>query len=367
MRGPVPCILYDGQTAAGHKVTVEPAVDGRGLVVAQGGAATVWPLDRLRQVSGDKARMVLTLHVDGSDEQSRDPARLVVTDADLLAWVRAGAPSLTQVDVPAGTFARVAVRVGGAVVALALILLVFLPTIADRLADGLTREREIAFGEAVVGQIEALLASSTAADLVCKSPGGVAALEKLRLKLVTGQALSYDIKLRVFDHEMVNAFAVPGGQVVILRGFLDQAESPAELAGVLGHEIGHVEARDPTRLAFRAAGSAGILSLIFGDLSGGLVLGFASNQLLSASYTREAEARADEFAYGLMERTGVGTAGLAAFFARIDGMDGEVPEYLSTHPASQNRAEAARLADKGARTVLLTEAEWRDLKAICKR
>ena len=368
MAGPVAGVLLDGMTAAGHEVTVEvtEGLSGLRLTRVLGGAREDWPLERLRVVDSDKKHMVLTLFHDGEDEQLRHAARLTVWDADLIAWLKSRAPDLHQRDVRTGTYQRVAVWVGAAVLALGLILFVFLPLISDRLADGLTRESEIAFGDAVAGQVEAMLGSSVAADLACTAPAGVAALNKLRLALTEGQGLSYDIKLRVMDHDMVNAFALPGGQVVILRGFLDQAGSAAELAGVLGHEIGHVEARDPTRLAFRAAGSAGILSLIFGDLSGGLVLGLVSNHLLSASYTREAEAQADIFAFGLMSRTGTGTEGLAAFFDRIDGDDGNLPEYLSTHPDSGNRAGRARLADQGALRPVLTDADWRALKAICR-
>lgn len=366
--GPVAGVLLDGMTAAGHEVTVAltEGLSGLRLTRIAGGAREDWPLDRLRVVDSDTRHMVLTLFQGGEDEQLRHAARLTVWDADLIAWLKSRAPDLHQRDIRAGTFQRVAVWVGAAALALGLILFVFLPLISDRLADGLSREREIAFGDAVAGQVEAMLGSSVAADLTCTAPAGVAALEKLRVAVTGGQGLRYDIRLRFMDHEMVNAFALPGGQVVILRGFLDQAGSAAELAGVLGHEIGHVEARDPTRLAFRAAGSAGILSLIFGDLSGGLVLGLAGNHLLSASYTREAEVLADGFAIGLMGRTGLGTEGLAAFFDRIDGDDGDLPDYLSTHPDSGNRAGRARQADQGATNAALSAAEWRALKAICR-
>ena len=122
----------------------------------------------------------------------------------------------------------------------------------------------MAFGRAVVGQIESLLGDDS--PLTCDAPAGRAALQRLKDRLTEGQGLRYDIDLAVFDHEMINAFAAPGGQIVIMRGLLDAAESPEEVAGVLAHEIGHVEARDPTRLAFRSAGSAGIIALQVLDL-----------------------------------------------------------------------------------------------------
>ena len=74
----------------------------------------------------------------------------------------------------------------------------------------------------------------------------------------------------------------------------------------------------------------------------------------------------DDFAFALMGRSGIGTEGLAAFFDRINGDDGNLPEYLSTHPDSGNRAWRARLADQGANGTALSDADWRALKAICR-
>ena len=364
---PAPGIFLDGTTASQHAVTVEVA-EGLACLRLRDDKTleeTLWPLDTLRQIEAGSRQLVLTQFAPGHDEQLRDAARLTLTDSAMIAWIRAQAPHLTRRDMKSGTLGKVTLWVGGAMAALGLILFVFLPLASDQLAARFSPEREAAFGDAIAGQVEFALGGKLGEGLTCDAPAGVAALEKLRLALTSGRDTGYALRLRVLDHDMVNALALPGGQIIILRGFLDAAESPAELAGVLGHEIGHVEARDPTRLALRAAGSAGILSLIFGDMSGGLVLGLVSSQVLSGSYTRAAEARADDFAFALMSDTGIGTAGLAAFFARIDGLDGNLPDYLSSHPASENRALRARNADIAAKTPPLTAADWAALKAIC--
>lgn len=292
-----------------------------------------------------------------------DPARLVLAEGPLAAWVRVEAKGLMRRDVRRGTGVKVAGRIALAGAALAAILFVFLPQISDLLADQLPLEQEVAFGQAVLRQVEGMLGAED--SLVCDNPAGLAALEKMERRLTEGQGLTYDIDLSVFDHEMLNAFAAPGGHVVILRGLLDEAETPEEVAGVLAHEIGHVEARDPVRLAFRSAGSAGILALVLGDVTGGTVIAFAGDYLLRASYTREAEEAADAFAFDLLTRTGVGTEGLATFFERIEGMGGDVPEILSTHPPSGNRAEAARAAGDAADETVLSDAEWQALRRIC--
>lgn len=354
-------VFFDGISARRQVVLVEPSSDGRGLRFGR----EMWPLDRLRRIEGEG--LVLALLTGGGDELPHDPARLMLAEGPLAAWVRGAAPALERRDLRRGTWGKVAGRVALAAGALAAILFVLLPRISDMLADQLPLEQEVAFGDAVVRQVQGWLGGDD--SMACTSPRGMAALEAMERRLTEGQGLTYDIELSVLDHEMVNAFAAPGGRIVILRGLLDAAESAEEVAGVLAHEIGHVEARDPVRLAFRSAGSAGIIALVLGDVTGGTVVGLLGEHILSASYTREAEAAADVFAYDLLARTGVGTEGLAAFFDRIEGMGGDVPEILSTHPASGNRAEAARAAGGAAGGMaerpVLTGAEWDALRSIC--
>jgi beta-barrel assembly-enhancing protease len=364
---PVAATYFDGQTAVRHDVQLAAHGEYLGITpITPPGKPFVWPLNRVRALSGARDRhgpLTVTLQADTGDESPRDPARLIIHDSGFTSWLRSQ-PTLTHRDLRRGTWAKVALYLGGAVAAVAAILFVFLPRIADELANRMPIHREVVFGQLVVAQMESYLGDGAALG-PCDDPAGLAALDVLRARLTTGQGLRYDLTLRVLDTPMVNAFAAPGGQVIILRGLLDEAGSPAEVAGVLAHEIGHVEARDPTRLAFRAAGSAGILSLVLGDATGGTLIGIVGNQMLSASYTREAEAAADAFAHRLLTDTGIGTEGLAAFFDRVDGQGLDLPEYLSTHPATTDRAAAARAADQGATTPVMSEPEWQALQRIC--
>lgn len=357
--------LYDGHSAVRHEVAVT-LDDSRGVLVVMraGTSDLLWPLAALRRVDASAGVLVLALADADAAHDGRAAARLVVTDPELIERLRRVAPALDRRDVKAGTLRRVLLSLGAAVAAVVFLLFVFLPFVSDRLAEALPLETEQRFGQAVVAQIEGLLDEGDGTGLVCDDPAGQAALARLTARLTERQELSYSIDIRVLDHEMVNAFAAPGGHVVLLRGLIDEAATPDEVAGVIAHEIGHVEARDPTRLSFRAAGSAGILSLILGDVTGGAVVAFAGEYLMSASYTREAEAAADLFAHRMLERAGISSAGMAAFFDRIDGMDGDIPGYLSTHPASGGRAEAARAADGGG-TPALSDADWQALRAIC--
>jgi len=369
-RGPIGAVFFDGLTARRHEVLIAPTADRLGLAIRfrDGQApAVVWPFDRIRALTdhADRAGLTLTVHAETEDEAPRDPARLVVSDPDAVAWFRRTRPALFRRDVRPGTFRKVALWLGGAAAAVLLMLYVILPALADFLARRIPVEQEVAFGHAVMKQVEFLLGED-GADLTCAGTEGQAALDQLAARLTRGQDIPYTLEVRVFDHPMPNAFAAPGGQIVLFRGLLDEAESAEEVAGVLGHEIGHVAARDPTRLALRAAGSAGIVALVLGDVTGGTVVAFAGEYLMQASYTRDAESAADDFALMLLAEQGVSSAPLADFFDRIAALTDDVPEYLSSHPLSAGRAERIRTgAVSGADRRILDDAEWRALRGIC--
>lgn len=368
--GQVGAVFFDGLTAARHLVRVVPTADRLGLAILfQDGTtpAIVWPFDRIRALAdhADRASLTLTILAPTQDEAPRDPARLVVDDPDAVAWFRRSRPSLFQRDTRPGTFRKVALWIGGAVAAILLMLFVILPGLADFLAGHIPVEREVAFGHAVMKQVEYFLGRD-GTDLTCRNPAGQAALARLTDRLTRGRDLAYALEVRVFDHDMPNAFAAPGGQIVLFRGLIDEAAGPEEVAGVLGHEIGHVVARDPTRLTLRAAGSAGIISIALGDVTGGTLVALAGEHLMQASYTRKAEAAADAHAVELLSAAGIPVAPLADFFDRMAASTDALPEYLSSHPLSAGRAQAIRAAAGAAPAgPAISAADWLALRTIC--
>jgi predicted Zn-dependent protease len=169
---------------------------------------------------------------------------------------------------------------------------------------------------------------------------------------------------------MVNAFALPGGYVVFFRGLIDETERPEDLAAVFAHEIGHVTARDPTRIALRSAGSIGVLGLLFGDFAGGALVLFLAERIIQADYTKEAEAAADTFAYAALLDADLPPSAIATFFARLAAKSGEdagIMEHLMSHPAPGDRIAASRAAESEDANFrpLLTETEWNALRVIC--
>ena len=159
-------------------------------------------------------------------------------------------------------------------------------------------------------------------------------------------ALPWSFKL--VDDPMVNAFALPGGFIFITRGIMAALNSEAELAGVIGHEIGHVTARHSAsqmssqQLQQIGLGVGSILSSDVASVAGVLSVGLG---LLNMRYSRGDESQSDELGVRYMSRAGYDPNALVGVFqtlALAGGGGGSVPEWASTHPDPVNREEDIR-------------------------
>lgn len=367
-RSPARATYFDGRSARRQAAWITVVEDGLRIEPADA-APVFWPMTRLRRLPDNHAGLVLTLHAPSNDETSCDPARLVPDDAAFARWVahrvERAAPSLDRREGKPGMARRLVLLSGAALVSILALLFAIIPALADRLALHLPLETEVALGDSVVQQLQRMMG----AERMCAHPEGEAALARLTERLLEAYPTAYPVRVGVIDHDMVNAFAAPGGRIVLMRGLIETAESAEEIAGVLAHELGHVEARDPTRLALRSVGSAGILSLLLGDVGGGTLIAVLGDTLLQAQYTRAAEQAADGFALNLLHEADIDGRPLADFFTRIaqDESGIALPAYLSTHPDSLARAARAQAHDAARDTApLLGREEWRALRDICR-
>jgi predicted Zn-dependent protease len=163
--------------------------------------------------------------------------------------------------------------------------------------------------------------------------------------------LSYQFK--IVDASVVNAFAVPGGYVYFSRGILATLNSEAELAGVMGHEIGHIAARHSAKQYSRAQlaqvglglGSALVDSPV---LSGLAQLGA---EMLFLRFSRDNEREADDLGVEYASKVGYDSAQLASFFQTLERMNpgsdrSGLPGWFSTHPSPQDRVQVVRARSK---------------------
>lgn len=362
---------FDGVSARVQRVAVNLAGDQTAaLVIAPPeGEAFEWPLDRLRALPDQAHKSSLTLG------RSDDPlARLVITDPAAIAMLRRRCSTLSA-RAPVTGLGRLIGWGAGAVASVALIIGVLIPLMANQLAQLLPPEGEKALGDATFEQVRQALGQQGAAALrVCDGPKGAAALKLMQARLTDGLDLPYPLTVRVLQGEPVNAFALPGGYIVFFDGLFAAANSPDEVAAVMAHELGHVVARDPTRIALRSAGSIGVLGLLFGDFAGGGIALLLAERLVQANYTQAAEAAADRFAYDRLRGAGLRPDALAALFKTLKAQNpgaeaGGIVSHFSSHPALGDRIAAAEAASAGlsaARQPALTKAQWRALKGICR-
>jgi beta-barrel assembly-enhancing protease len=145
----------------------------------------------------------------------------------------------------------------------------------------------------------------------------------------------YDYRWFVLVDRDVNAFAAPGGVVVVHSGLIEAAQSADELAGVLAHEVQHIELRHSLQNMIHAVGWAALLSVVLGDVSA--IAGVLIHQAGAMRFSRELEHEADLRGVDAMHRAGLPAQGMVAFFRRLQRQDeGRVP-LLSSHPATTER------------------------------
>lgn len=175
------------------------------------------------------------------------------------------------------------------------------------------------------------------------SPADAPALDELVRRIASRwPERSYEFRVVVVENGGPNAFALPGGGILVTRGLLAQAESENELAFVLAHELGHVQGRDHLRGLGRAAAFT-LLSATLGAATGmGAPNELALAQRLTQSgFSRAQESAADEFALGLVRAEYGHLAGAFDFFGR-DSSGGIGPgavSWLSTHPSPGDRID----------------------------
>ncbi len=181
----------------------------------------------------------------------------------------------------------------------------------------------------------------------------------------------YPFTVTVVRSPVVNAFALPGGPVVVFTGLIKEASSPEEVAGVLGHEINHVLQRHGMERIVKTLGIVAVAAIVLGDQQG--LIGLAKElgvEMITLKFNRDQETEADTTGLRLLHKAKVDPAGMIAFFERLAKSEKELQrvELLSTHPMSE--ARAARLkAELAALPKFLLEPfafDWSAARAALK-
>ncbi|MFH1219701.1 MAG: M48 family metalloprotease [Candidatus Eisenbacteria bacterium] len=213
-----------------------------------------------------------------------------------------------------------------------------------------TEKDEIALGKQAdqeIGQTYGIYENSALANYVNRAGQSISK---------TTQRPNIEYHFQVLDSPVINAFAGPGGYIYVTRGIMAYFTDEAELAGVLGHELGHANARHIAQQMSRmqltqlGLGVGMILSEDFRKYAGLAQFGVS---MLFLKFSRDDERQADDLGVEYASKSGYDTNRMAAFFQTLErvnlGGSSGLPDWFSTHPNPENRVAA----------VINMTAEWR--------
>ena len=220
-----------------------------------------------------------------------------------------------------------------------------IPALAKEVAFRLPPSTEKALGRDALAGLDRILLSPTQLPAAHQEE-----LRALFSRLASGLegAADYRLEMRSSKRLGANALALPSGIVVVTDQLVELAHSDDEIAAVLAHEIGHLRQRHALRRLLQDSATVLLVAAVTGDLTSIASLASAlPAMLLQAKYSRDFEREADEFALDTMKRHGIPAGSFAAILLRMEqrrGAAADVPDYLSTHPATRERAERSRAA-----------------------
>jgi len=201
------------------------------------------------------------------------------------------------------------------------------------------------FGAMDAGTIQAI-------DATMASPSKLSEAERTRIQGIFDDLVAtlppgsirkgqtYSLGFRSIPAVGPNAFAMPGGSIIMTDAFARKFPKDDVIAGVLGHEIGHVVEDHGLEQVYRSLGIYVLVALMAGDT--GPILEdilLEGNLLLSLSFSREKELEADAFGVELLREAGYNPVGLADFFRELIEMVGDDNGFRATHPSSSDRVQ----------------------------
>lgn len=217
--------------------------------------------------------------------------------------------------------------------------LLAVPWLSEKMADKVSVETEEQLGEAIYSGLKPSLSVDTQASRLTND-----FFRELRI------SSAYSIRISVVNSSELNAFALPGGRIVVYSALLQKIKTYPELAALLSHEFTHVNDRHSTRSIFRRLGSRVFLGLLLGKIgSVTAVMVDQADNLKSLTYSRKLEKEADLNGLDLLKERKIDPEGFAILFTQLkQGASASgMPEFLESHPDIDNRIAYIREAAKG--------------------
>lgn len=226
---------------------------------------------------------------------------------------------------------KLAIVAAALLVALLCVYLFLIPFLSEKLALRISSETESSLGDQLFAAMEPGMEIDQAA-----SEDIQAFMDRLNF------SSPYQIKVSVVNDATVNAFALPGGHIVVNTGLLHAIESYPELAALLAHEFIHVRERHTLRQISRSMGRGIFIEWLLGDM-GSLAKWLANrgDHLRTLQYSRQFETASDLGALELLHEAGISQEGFIDLMNHLQQAAGDqaVPEFLSSHPDTRSRIE----------------------------
>jgi len=356
----------DGRNATRHPITIQLTTTALHILKADGNTIH-WPYGKIAQTQGAYEGEQVRL-----EYGTPLPQTVIVEDATFLtAMQQVAASSATHFHGPRQRPLRVRLTILAGIALLGVTAGFYvwgIPGLATFLAPRIPASWEEQLGLSVLEQL-APLANR------CVDQNRLPAIESIITRLSRAMPDSlYHIRLTVVDRPVMNAFALPGGQVVVFRDLLEATETPEQLAGVLAHELQHIYKQHSTRAIIEQASTSLLIAAVSGDFTGALAYGIEGARVLGIlRYSRLHEDEADREGLLLLQTIGIDPAEMIAFYHVMEAQhphDSAALSYLSTHPHTDDRiAKLTKLAGAPPPhpVKLFSHEELKDLRSLCRR
>ena len=355
----------DGQTAARQRVSIR--LMRLGLhVTTERGATLWWPYEEIRQTQGFYSGEQVRLERGGEFSEA-----LLVSDISFLTQLHQIAPELaTRFHEPAHRRRRARLVLIAALASMGVLAVLYLwgiPALAAFVASRVPVSWEERLGRSIVTHL-------VPPAMRCTDKTRTRVIDEIITVLTASLPTSpFTIRVIVVNDSTINAFAVPGGYIVLYRGLLEKTQTAEELAGVLAHELQHIFKHHVTQALIQHVSTGLLLAAITGDTSKATAYGLESARLLGIlRYSRQSEEEADAAGMRMLLESGIDPKGMIAFYELLTKSTSEtssILKYLSTHPSTGDRIKNLKslVEQSQPKSVkLLKGYDWSNIKKICQ-
>ncbi|HRH99810.1 MAG TPA: M48 family metallopeptidase [Saprospiraceae bacterium] len=319
-------IFYQGHKPKGQEIEISISSFGIKLF-RDGNAVENWNFDELKlDPNNEDGHWIISKKEVGASSY------LEIKDQQCIDQIKAYLPSqLKRKSTPSkwSTASLLLVFTGVLIAVVGLLYFVFLPKISYAAVALIPKEAETTIGES---GLKSMLPSHDEDTLKSRL------LQEFFSKLKINS--EYKIQMHCHKDQVVNAFALPGGPIVVYDGIIQKMTHYSQLVALLGHEYTHIEKRHSLKSIAQSLASYGLVSLLVGDVSAVVaVIAENVNSIQNLSYSRDFETESDVNALEILKNNKVDPKGMLNLFAILEAEHegAQIPKFMSTHPMTEDR------------------------------